>query len=139
METLNLYMQLDKTHPQIVDGLLAECGDDLAAKVIALRNAKKFEAFAAAHDAINNAVDIAFGKRRVDIISDQKRIDLLVDQLAKVEAERDALIHNAATKKPLGYLIQFDGGTSPVEYLPMDRAHMLSEMENVHVQPVFAW
>jgi len=113
METLNLYMQLDKTHPQIVDGLLAECGDDLAARVIAARKA--------------------------DVITDQKRIDLLVDQLAKAEAERDALLYNAATKKPIGYLIQFDGGTSPVEYLPSDNAHMLSEMENVHVQPVFAW
>jgi len=113
METLNLYMQLDKTHPQIVDGLLAECGDDLAARVIAARKA--------------------------DVITDQKRIDLLVDQLAKVESERDSLIHNASTKKPIGYLIQFDGGASPVEYLPANNAHMLADMDNVHVRPVFAW
>jgi len=112
-KTLEMYLALDKTHPQIVDGLLAECGDELAAKVIAARKA--------------------------DVITEQKRIDLLVDQLAKAEAERDALLFNAATKKPLGYLIQFDGGTSPVEYLPADNAHMLAEMENVHVQPVFAW
>lgn len=64
-KTLEMYLALDRTHPQIVDSLLAEIGDELAGAVIAARKA--------------------------DVITDQKRIDLLVGALAKAEKERDDL------------------------------------------------
>jgi len=64
-ETLAVYAALDRTHPQIVDDLLKECGDELAQKVIAAS--------------------------KVEAITDQRRIDLLVTALTKAEHERDSL------------------------------------------------
>lgn len=64
-KTLEFYLALDRTHPHIVNDLLAEIGDTLADAVIAARK--------------NNT------------ITEQKRIDLLVEALANAERERDEL------------------------------------------------
>ena len=62
------YRALDLAHPEIIESLATDCGDSLAAIVIAARKAER--------------------------LTDQKRISLLVGALTAAEKERDALVHS---------------------------------------------